>query len=106
MTDYALIKDGKVINTIVYDGVSKYTPPKGTQVIELAEGAGIGWDYDKKLGFVDNRPKPEPLPEEPREPTIAEKYDALVEVLKEKELVTTAELDSKLTKESVDVIKR
>ena len=56
---YAHIIDGKVVNVSLWDGVTEWTPAE--DVVEIPEGttAGIGWDYDKKKGFVDNRPQPE-----------------------------------------------
>jgi len=62
---YAHVKDGKVVNTSVWDGVQPYTPPDGETMIPLptitdGEGVvrhvgGIGWDYVDGE-FVDNRP--------------------------------------------------
>ena len=53
---FAHIVDGKVVNVSLWDGVTEWTPAE--EVVEIPEGvtAGIGWDYDKKKGFVDNRP--------------------------------------------------
>jgi hypothetical protein len=67
---YAHVKDGKVVNTSVWDGVQPYTPPDGADMIPLPtyrddEGVerhigGIGWDYIDGE-FVDNRPVDEYL---------------------------------------------
>jgi len=56
---YAHIVNGKVVNVSLWDGESDWTPAE--QVVEIPKGvtAGIGWDYSKKNGFVDNRPEPE-----------------------------------------------
>lgn len=35
---------GNVINVIIWDGVSAYTPPAGTTLIQ-SNTAGIGWTY-------------------------------------------------------------
>ncbi len=37
-------EDGLVINVIIYDGISPYTPPQGTSLIQ-SDIAGIGWTY-------------------------------------------------------------
>ena len=67
---YALIANGKVVNTIAWDGVSSYNPGDGvtmvplpyteevdedTGKIERNYQGGIGWDYVDGE-FVDNRP--------------------------------------------------
>lgn len=49
MKKYALINlENKVVNIIVWDGTSLYTPPENNQMIELSDGAyvGIGFTYD------------------------------------------------------------
>lgn len=43
MSTYLVIKDNKVINAVVWDGVSDWTAPEGTTVELAAEGVGIGW---------------------------------------------------------------
>jgi hypothetical protein len=54
MANYAIIKDGKVINTVVAE--ADYAATQGW--IELTGSAGIDWDYIDGQ-FVDNRPQPE-----------------------------------------------
>lgn len=54
MPNFAIIENGKVINTVVAE--SDYAAEQGW--IPLAESAGIGWDYVNGQ-FVDNRPVPE-----------------------------------------------
>ena len=57
MPNYAIIENGKVINTVVAD--ADYAATKGW--VELTSG-GIDWDYVNGQ-FVDNRPvSPEPIP--------------------------------------------
>lgn len=53
MTNYAVIENGKVINTVVAE--ADYAATKGW--VELTSG-GIDWDYVNGQ-FVDNRPVPE-----------------------------------------------
>lgn len=53
MPNYAIIENGKVVNTVVAE--ADYAATQGW--IELTNG-GIGWDYIDGQ-FVDNRPVPE-----------------------------------------------
>ena len=57
---YAVVADGVVTNTVVWDGESGWVPPDGTVLVSLADHpyVGIGWDYVDGE-FVDNRPQPE-----------------------------------------------
>jgi len=56
MNSYLIIKDNTVVNAIVWDGVSDWTPPEGTTAVVAPEGVGIGWT---KSG--SNWIAPEPL---------------------------------------------
>jgi len=59
---YAIVKNKKVINTVIWDGKSDWSTNKG-QLIKINDSdepepglPGIDWDYiDGK--FIDNRPK-------------------------------------------------
>ena len=53
MPNYAIIENGKVINTVVAE--ADYAATQGW--VELTSG-GIDWDYVDGV-FVDNRPVPE-----------------------------------------------
>jgi hypothetical protein len=65
MIRYAEVKDGKVINTVVWDGVTKLADNSKAQMVLLPtyvdergvirHTAGIGWDYIDGE-FIDNRP--------------------------------------------------
>jgi hypothetical protein len=59
---YAVIDAGVVVNTVVWDGTTDWTPPEGTILVPLADHphVGIGWDYDGET-FIDNRPTEEDL---------------------------------------------
>lgn len=58
MKNYAIIKNGKVVNTVVAE--ADYAETQGW--IVCSEEAGIDWDYINGQ-FIDNRPKsPEPPP--------------------------------------------
>ena len=54
MKNYAVIENGKVVNTVVavidYDTAQSW--------VELVDSAGIGWSYASGQ-FIDNRPKPQ-----------------------------------------------
>ena len=54
---WAVIYGDTVVNTVVWYGVSDWTPPEGTTLVSLAEHphVGIGWDYVDGE-FIDNRP--------------------------------------------------
>ncbi len=46
MGRYAVVdKSGNVTNVIVWDGEAQYTPPEGTELIEVTGAAGPGWTY-------------------------------------------------------------
>jgi hypothetical protein len=69
MKNYAIIENGKVINTVVAE--ADYAAAQGW--IELTSG-GIDWDYVNGQ-FVDNRPvapDPEPAPAATKEQLLAE----------------------------------
>jgi hypothetical protein len=57
---WAVINNGTVVNTVVWDGESNWSPPEGTTLVSLADHAhvGIGWDWDGTT-FTDNRPVPD-----------------------------------------------
>jgi hypothetical protein len=59
---WAVIDGDTVVNTVVWDGQSDWTPPDGTIVESLADwpDVGIGWTYNSKATvnkYVDNRPE-------------------------------------------------
>ncbi|NBX97549.1 hypothetical protein EBQ81_01625 [bacterium] len=54
MSSYAIIENGKVVNTVVAE--PDYARQQGW--VEIVDKAGIGWDYDG-AHFIDNRPVPE-----------------------------------------------
>ncbi len=49
MKTWALIKDGLIVDVIVWDGEVDYTPPDGVYLAEFdikSDGSpGIGWNY-------------------------------------------------------------
>jgi hypothetical protein len=48
---YAIIKNNVVENTIVWDGVTPYTPPEGT-ILVASDTAEIGWIYNPETGDI------------------------------------------------------
>lgn len=44
MGRYAVVVDGLVVNMVVWDGVTEWTPNEG-KAIEAPYGVGIGWAY-------------------------------------------------------------
>jgi len=56
---YAIVRNGRVENTCLWDGVTPWTPPEGTQAIVCPAGVGIGWTYDG-ANWTAPPPAPEP----------------------------------------------
>jgi hypothetical protein len=44
---YHVIKDGKVINSIVYNGTDEFVPPEGSILVQH-DNAGIGDKYENE----------------------------------------------------------
>lgn len=42
---YAIVQDGVVVNIILWDGETEWTPPEGTTVHACPDEVGIGWGY-------------------------------------------------------------
>lgn len=57
MTRYAMIRDGQVVNVILWDGEADWTPDPDFTVIDCPDEVGIGWTWDD--GFI-----PPPVPVE------------------------------------------
>ena len=56
---YAVIDgDGLVVNTIIWDGESEWSPPEGHQVVGLStdSSVGIGATYQSDGTFITNQP--------------------------------------------------
>jgi hypothetical protein len=54
MAIYAVIENGIVINTLIWDGNTSINFPEGILVIEIPSGEaiGIGWNYTVMGGFI------------------------------------------------------
>jgi hypothetical protein len=54
---WAVIDGDTVVNTVVWDGESAWSPPAGTTLVSLADHphVGIGWTFVDGM-FVDGRP--------------------------------------------------
>lgn len=48
---YALIQDGKVINVVLWDGLTDWSPGDDVTAIDCADHVGIGWTWDTDNGF-------------------------------------------------------
>jgi hypothetical protein len=62
MNGYLVIKDEQVINTVLWDGVSDWTPPEGTTVELAPAHVGIGWTRVDG-NWVAPEPPPAPTPD-------------------------------------------
>jgi hypothetical protein len=71
MLNFAIIENGKVVNVAISE--ADYANQQGW--VALPEEFGIGCDYINGQ-FVDNRPKPNPMPE----PTPPTKEELLAEL--------------------------
>ena len=75
MNGYLIIKDEQVINTVLWDGVSDWTPPEGTTVELAPAHVGIGWT---RVGGNWIAPEPPPAPvEDPNKVSARAKLAAL-----------------------------
>lgn len=80
-----MIQEGKVVNVCLWDGLSNWTPPEGTTLVELKDDEQV----DTRDIYVDN--KFERVPQEVKPaPTIEEKLKAIG--------ITTEELKIALAK--------
>lgn len=57
---YAIVRNNLVENMIVWDGVTPYTPPDGTILVQ-SEAADIGWIYDPSTGVMSSPTVPSTL---------------------------------------------
>jgi hypothetical protein len=48
MARYALVENSIVLNIILWDGASKWNPPKNNTVVPVSESEPVepGWSYD------------------------------------------------------------
>jgi len=54
---WACVKDGKVEQVIIWDGVKKWAPADSYTMVELPDDSPVGKNWDYKNGkFEDNRP--------------------------------------------------
>jgi hypothetical protein len=75
MSTYLVMKDNKVINTVVWDGESDWTAPEGTTVQIAPAGVGIGWTKSGS-NWIAPEPAPEPA-EDPNKVSARAKLAAL-----------------------------
>ena len=69
MNTYLVIKDNQVINTVLWDGASDWTPPEGTTVELAPSHVGIGWtrvDGNWVAPEPPAAPTPDPVKESAR----------------------------------------
>lgn len=83
MTDYALIKDGVVIATIVWDGVTEVDFGKGVQAVEIPESKGVTTGFLYTEGVFSAAPLTDEQLEQQKNAAITEnvrKKDSLMSV--------------------------
>lgn len=58
--DYAVVENGMVVNTAVWDGVTRWPLPDGQIAVRLPEGSpvSVGWAYDKGIFTAVSIPSP------------------------------------------------
>lgn len=61
--DYAVIDgDGNIVNVIVWDGVTEWEPPEGTQAVRCGENrCSIGGRYEDGVFYDLSRPEAPPI---------------------------------------------
>ena len=58
MSTYLVIKNNTVINTVVWDGESDWTPPEGTTAEVAPDHVGIGWTKSGSNWIAPEPPTP------------------------------------------------
>ena len=58
--DYAIVKNGLVINVVVLSDQTSWEPPDDCELVKLQDCAGIGWTYANGTVIA---PEPEPTPD-------------------------------------------
>ena len=62
MNTYLILKGNEIINTVLWDGVSDWTPPEGTTAVVAPAGVGIGWTKSGS-NWIAPEPTPAPTPD-------------------------------------------
>lgn len=55
---FAIVQNGVVVNTIEWDGVAQWTPPAGTQAVQIPDGAYVGIGSTYANGTFSAPPQP------------------------------------------------
>ena len=61
---YAVVRDGKVCNVILWDGEEDYVAEDDVELHEVPEEVSIGWSYNGTSWTAPEPPHLEPLPGE------------------------------------------
>jgi hypothetical protein len=56
---YAIVRDGRVENTCLWDGITPWEPPAGTTAIPCPDNVAIGYTYDGAEWTPPSAPPPE-----------------------------------------------
>ena len=65
--NYAMVKDGVVVNVIDWDGVTPYAPPEGCELHAWEGPVSIGWAWVDGAPVDPTPPPPPPEPVAPPE---------------------------------------
>lgn len=57
---HLVLSDGVVVNRVLWDGVSPWEPPPGTELAPAEGGADVGW---RRSGGIWHPPEPDPEPD-------------------------------------------
>ena len=96
--DICIIKSGKVVNIISATSLESVEPPDGHSAVAWADGAVMGGTYSERTGKFTPPPQPPQPARQPRPPRPA---TVALELLKDKGVVTQADIDAKTTELTV-----
>lgn len=59
--NYAIVENGTVVDTIVWDGQTPWVSPNGVSVVEIPDGAYVGIGSTYVNGIFGEPPQPNPM---------------------------------------------
>ncbi len=61
MMNYAIVQNGTVVNTVVWDGQSSWAPPAGQTAVQIPDGVYVGIGSTYSGGTFGPPPQPPAL---------------------------------------------